>query len=306
MASIKTILFPTDFSECAEQALDQALVLANELDAQLHLLHVIVLHASDPYNPAFHFRDLGDIEARLEQIASTEMSKTLGARGSRLEIVQAHERGVAAGSVILDYAQKHAVDLIIMGTHGRRGLRRFALGSVTEEVMRVADCPVLTIRQREQARSFGEVSRVLVPVDYSENSMAALMQAKRLVDRFGGQLDLVHVIEGRHIAGFYSAIGEQSVHHPEKLHSMAGAKLRSSTAEVLGGATPCAHHTAIGRSVAEILRIAEQVGSDLIVMGSQGGDDVDHRFFGSTAEGIVRRSEVPVLIVKPTPTESRV
>lgn len=137
------ILLPTDFSDTAAHALDYARDLAARYRASVHLLHVV----SDPRAqdwageveglvvPDLLGKWKGDAERRLGAI-------TLG----DVETVRAIRVGHAFVE-ILHYATQNAIDLIVMGTHGRGPVRHLLLGSVAEKVVRKAPCPVLTVRQ---------------------------------------------------------------------------------------------------------------------------------------------------------------
>jgi nucleotide-binding universal stress UspA family protein len=141
------ILVPTDFSETADEALAYAKNLATILGASLHLVHVF----TDPYAVAAAAPDVyAAIPADARERALAEVRERL------LERLDANEearfrgsRGVVRGLVaprIVEYARNEDIDLIIMGTHGRRGVAHLLLGSVAEHVVRIADCPVLTVR----------------------------------------------------------------------------------------------------------------------------------------------------------------
>ena len=107
-----------------------------------------------------------------------------------------------APDCILSYAEKHNADLIVMGTHGRRGYDRVVLGSVTNRVMRRASCPVLAICKPQQESSTKEhegtshhLRRILFCTDFSENSERALSYAISATDEYGAALTLLHVLE---------------------------------------------------------------------------------------------------------------
>jgi nucleotide-binding universal stress UspA family protein len=138
----KTLLVATDFSECAEQALDYAVALAGKLDAKIHLLNVIGI-------PSMGIPEVGVavtntlIESTV-RTHHTELDKLAARRASaNIEVVL---RTGDARDVIVDLARELGADLIVMGTHGRRGVRRALIGSIAESVVRTAPCPVLTIR----------------------------------------------------------------------------------------------------------------------------------------------------------------
>jgi nucleotide-binding universal stress UspA family protein len=107
----------------------------------------------------------------------------------------------------LHYAKDNDVDLIVMGTHGRRGLGHLSLGSVAEEVVRMAPCSVLTIREREEPMPPEAAKQLLVPVDFSEFSKRALASAKKVAAAYHARLQLLHVIEEVINPALYRAVG---------------------------------------------------------------------------------------------------
>ncbi len=142
----KTILVPTDFSENAEHALDYAVALAAKLDAKLHLLNVIGMQMiGAEYGIAVTQSMVEDI-MRGNQSA---LDKLVASRTAKAAFGPAQLEVGDARSVIEATAQKIHADLIVMGTHGRRGLTRLLLGSVAESVVRTAPCPVLLVRAPE-------------------------------------------------------------------------------------------------------------------------------------------------------------
>lgn len=139
------ILYPTDGSEGAEAALEPAIDHACQYDASLHVLYVV--EETAPAMEAGAPDVLDALERRGEEVIEDVRTRALEAD---VESVQAT---VAAGSPyrqIQRYVEDADIDLIVMGTHGRRGIDRYLLGSVAEKVVRTADCPVLTIRPGEQ------------------------------------------------------------------------------------------------------------------------------------------------------------
>ncbi|WP_411964726.1 universal stress protein [Haloferax sp. YSMS24] len=141
----ETILVPVDGSAPSELAVEQATNLAKTLGATVHVLYVVderVLHATQ--------LDAGGLvrayEEEGEKIVSEEAEV---AQAADVDVVTAVEHG-SPHRAILRYADEHDVDLIVMGTHGRRGLERYLIGSVTERVLRMTDVPILTIRGKHE------------------------------------------------------------------------------------------------------------------------------------------------------------
>jgi len=140
----KHILVPTDLSEGAEEALDYACELAAQFGATIHLLNVISI-------PALGVPELGVAMASsvidsLIQDNKTALDALAQRKCAKATIGQQLLRTGDARDVIINAAKELGVDLIVMGTHGRRGVSRALLGSVTETVVRSAPCPVLTVR----------------------------------------------------------------------------------------------------------------------------------------------------------------
>ncbi len=136
---IKKILFPTDFSRCANQALAHAVFLAEKYDAEIHVLHVITLFEDQPNIVSDEISETEEMIRKLEDIAEKQLNKVVDSKGSDdMNIITATKKGISAAPTILEYASENNIDLIVMGTHGRRGLGHLLLGSVAEEVVRVA------------------------------------------------------------------------------------------------------------------------------------------------------------------------
>ena len=122
---IDKILMPTDFSKCSNAALSYAIFLARRYQAELHFLHVVVLHAGiEEQEPVFTFPDMGEVLKRFEDVAETEMGRLLEQHSTEtLKVVERRVRAVSAASAIVDYATEEEIDVVVIGTHGRRGLR---------------------------------------------------------------------------------------------------------------------------------------------------------------------------------------
>ena len=142
---IQKILVPVDFSESSEHALDYAVELADKLGASIHVLSVIGI-------PSYGVPELGvGITATMmdNMIADNQAALDALARPRKLDSKNMIIRAGDARDVILQTAEELGADLIVMGTHGRRGISRALLGSVAEMVVRTAPVPVLTVRGRK-------------------------------------------------------------------------------------------------------------------------------------------------------------
>jgi universal stress protein A len=155
MIKLKSILFPTDFSPAGDAARDYAIALARQFDAELHLLHVMEdLSARLPEFgmglafPAF----VADSNERLkdyEQQAIAQLSAITPDGEAQLRRAVIAVKEGRTFEQVTEYAKSHAIDLIVMGTHGRSGLAHVLLGSVAERVLQHAPCPVLTVRPKD-------------------------------------------------------------------------------------------------------------------------------------------------------------
>jgi len=140
----ETILVPTDGSAGAEAALGEAVSLAGTFDATVHSLYVADTSAAQPETGYV------DIVESFERIGEETTAEAVeDAERAGVEAVGAVRVGLPHRT-ILDYAEEVDADLIVMGTHGRTGLERYLLGSVTEKVVRTADAPVLTVRLSDE------------------------------------------------------------------------------------------------------------------------------------------------------------
>lgn len=144
MLTLKRILVPTDFSECSDAAVQWSLELAREFDATLHLLHVVEDPGSSSAAAAGFPLPLGEI---LDQFQAEGRKRLLQAvpEEARARVIVACPVASPVAE-ILRYAQDEAIDLVVMGTHGRGFIAHALIGSVAERVVRRAPCPVLTVR----------------------------------------------------------------------------------------------------------------------------------------------------------------
>lgn len=299
MLNIDRILLPTDFSESSRQALPYAVALAEAHDAELHLLHANVLHASDPANPSHHFPEMESVTTELEERADTRMESIVEEHAPEpLTVVRDQRRGISAPPVILEYVDENEIDLVVMGTHGRRGLRHLMLGSVTEEVVRRASCPVLTAREQEEAAAVAGFGTILAPVDFSEHSELALQHAVGLAREFGADLQLLHVVEEITYPDFYypaPLTGEQMA---ATIKERVTERLEKALRRIEEAGIRASVHMVEDRPAAGIADFAEEKGADLVVVGTHGLTGVKRALLGSVAEGVIRRSVPPVLTVK--------
>jgi len=281
MLTARRILYPTDCSPCAEHAYAHAARLAVLFGAELHAFHLRLVDVEavpewQAFEPAVHADDL-----------------LPGAPPEGVGVVREIRTGDAVASGILAYVEEAAIDLVVMGTHGRSGIGRLLMGSVAEEVVRTAPCPVLTVPQRAAAAT---VTRVLAPVDFSDPARRALAYARALADLHGAALDVLHVAADPVVPVAYGPeAGMLFVAEPP---GRSRADLEAFVAAAPGPDVPLAVHTAAGTASSEIVRFAEEHATDLVVMSTHGLSGLDRFLLGSVTEKVVRRAPCPVFTVR--------
>jgi universal stress protein A len=151
MASIKKILVPTDFSDASRHALRYACALADTLDASVIILHAI----ENPYLPGGYmefYPPPADFDDRVERQGMQDLESLLSPEErERCHATCVLRHGRAAHEILEYLRDQQDVDLVVMATHGRGGVARLMMGSVTDRVVRAAPCPVITIRAPETA-----------------------------------------------------------------------------------------------------------------------------------------------------------
>jgi nucleotide-binding universal stress UspA family protein len=304
MIDIRRILCPTDFSEASRHALDHAAALARWYEASVHVLYVHPIVVVPTYGPGVPLlpgallspQDRQAVEQNLLDWVQQEI-------GTGIHVECDVREGETANEIVQTVSER-AADLVVLGTHGRAGLERFAMGSVAEKVLRKATCPVMTVPPR-----VGDVvpvpsslfRRVLCAIDFSDSSMRALEYAVSLAQEAGGQLTLMHVVEL-----LPEDVGLESSWATQRTVADYVAAARTSGQARLEAAVPdaarqyCEVETVLGsgKPYREILREAAARQSDLLVLGVHGRNPFDLLVFGSTAQQVVRRADCPVLTVR--------
>jgi nucleotide-binding universal stress UspA family protein len=205
---------------------------------------------------------------------------------------------------ILNAADVLSSDFIVIGTHGRSGFERMILGSVTEKVVRRAKCPVLTVPGPEAGASTAPAAlfkRIVCAVDFSDCSIRGLNYALSLAQQADAELTVVHVIEmpSDDPLGVPAFIGDKTL---EQYVTEATQERRQRLERLIPDAAraACSIQTLIatGKPYREILRLAAEQTSDLIVIGLHGRGPVDLLFFGSTAQQVIRAAGCPVLTLR--------
>lgn len=274
------ILFATDFSPCSEAALPYARAIAERYGSTIHLVHV---YSAEPL--------VGPLGVPIEDVeiertaAQTRMDRfcECEALHHTLHTVTL-EKGVVS-EVISQLVGDLGIDLIVLGTHGRRGVRHFVLGSVAEQIFRHATCPVMTVGPEvHNGLSAGKIRAILYATDFSSGSRHAFAYALSLAKSAKAKLILLHAIENELLISF----GDQafSIVKSRLGQLMPEDGVDYSVVAECGAATDM------------ILKTAKDVGADLIVMGARKGAAASAHSPWATAHRVVCYAACPVLTVR--------
>jgi nucleotide-binding universal stress UspA family protein len=284
---IGTVLVPLDGSGLAEAALPLARLIATRLGTPIHLLLVLE-----------HER-LEEARQRAEQYLH-DAARHAGIDGLiRVRTGQPAEE-------ILDEIERLPAPLVVMTTHGRSGLARWAFGSVADRVVRGAESPVLLLRSGHtpEAEALADVRAILVPLDGSPVAEGALAIARVLAQHFSAELHLVRVAE---TARLFTVMGSAGAPLSEEvvtqmisdLEGVARQYLDSIAGSSHGGEAAARVAVLDGMPTVALLNYAAAHGIDLIVMGTHGRGGVNRLVLGSVAERMLRQSNLPILVVPP-------
>lgn len=292
MLSVRSILFPTDGSACAEFAHAHADFLADQFDAELHIVHVV----EDQMSTLKDLKQLVDIDQSdiLEQLRlpipeAVQESSDGGVHRETLT-------NPSAAEGVLGYAADHDVDLIVMGTRGRRGVDRLLMGSVAEEVVRLSDCPTLTVCRQRQGKPNRDINQILVPMGLSAHTDMLFRHACAIAATYDAKLDLVHVIETAALPSIYqveAASTDYKAVEKRVRNALDEYVERAATDGVAATAT-----VQRGYPAAVILDRMEDEPIDLVTIATHGRTGLKRLLMGSVAEKVVRMAPCPVFTVK--------
>jgi nucleotide-binding universal stress UspA family protein len=295
---IRRILCPVDFSEFSRRALDHAAALSGWYAAELTVVHV------SPLMPTVFGLEPAPSEALLapfdREAVGRELATFVGETAKGRPTPQLRVLAGPTVGTILSLAAESATDLVVLGTHGRSGFERFMLGSVTEKVVRKASCPVLTVpRRAEGAPERAPFGRILCGVDFAEASRRAVDYGLSLAQEAKARVTLLHVVEWLPDESFSKYPQFDVDHFRRTLLTDARVKLEQLVPE--DARNWCEPDTKLvcGKPYQEILRVASEERSDLIVLGVHGRGAIDRMLFGSTTQAIVRQAACPVLTIRP-------
>lgn len=295
----KHILVATDFSTASERATECALAIARRYRSQVTLVHALPSEPREPVpmdSPRELDRQRSEAEGKMKKLA--EATAQIGL-SHRLRIKRGRVWDVLASLIKLE-----DIDLVVLGTHGRGGLKKVALGSVAEEVLRQAECPVLTVGPKVADAASANFRRILFATDFGSGSSKAFSYALSLAEAEVAKLVLVHMVPPipAFVVGYASAVctpGDlaewQAMAKQEGLK-----KLKELVPPGTKLAVPPEYVVGTDFLPEGILNAAAQHGVDLIVMGANRVDSariVSHIPWADTHH-VICEARCPVLTVR--------
>ena len=280
-ALIKRVLFTTDFSAASLQALPFARRIARQFHSKLYAVHIVP--PEDYTTGATSIDEAAEIACSEARFKLKAMAESDALKGIRAEISVGHG-DIWVG--VNDFIDKSKIDLMVMGTNGRSGIKKFLLGSIAEEAMRASPCPVVTVGPEIQVSDREDFRQILCASDFSEESLNAMRHAISWSRQFDSHLTVVHALEGLPESPYLDA-------------QMARVRLAELARQFSAG-PDCQFVVTMGSAAHVILEAAENIKSDLIVIGARGAGSVPRivSHFGSVAHKIVCRAPCPVLTVR--------
>lgn len=302
----RRILVPVDGSPFSEQALPHALGIARRGPVELHLFLVnhlpLGLDGGWLPQPDLYLRSMFESE----EAYLHDLQRRLAAAGAS-NVTLHHDTGDPV-ELVSHQAGELEIDLIVMSTHGRGGFQRAYLGSVADGVVRRATAPVLLVRPEEDGRERPltpvEVRRVLVALDGSAVAEGALSAALEVAAAENAQCTVMQVVVPPVFISSYvpdtSRITKEDLDAASAQAQQYLAKLEKKVPDVDGSRVVVHQQPAVA-----ILKEADEIGADMIAVGTRGLGRIARLFIGSVADKVVRGADVPVLVVPGKPRRAK-
>ncbi len=274
---MKKILVPTDFSECAEHAVEVAASIARKTDARLYILHVMNIPVYDRNDSFQSYSDAAEgifwmklVKKRFKELFSKPFMKNVNA----IEVLQFD--GVY--DTIAQQANEHGIDLIVMGSHGDSGAHEVFIGSNTEKVVRLADCPVLTVKHRHEEF---DIKNVVFASNFLGEAKENFERLFSFIKLFDANIHLLKVITPDHF--------ESTAYTEDLMQEFIDEwKLTNYTTHIYNERT--IH--------AGIHAVADRLNADMIAMETHGRTGFSRFVYGSHTESVVNHADIPVLSVR--------
>ncbi|MGB8062696.1 MAG: universal stress protein [Candidatus Sulfotelmatobacter sp.] len=299
--SVKNVLFATDFSVSSEAALPYAAAICRHFGSTLHIVHVLSDASLLLVTGGVDYVSMGTIY----EDAHTEAKEKLDEIASRLEGIpqRSYVRHGQVWRSLNGIIEDNQVDMIVVGTHGRTGLGKLLLGSVAEDILRHAPCPVLTVGPKVSGRAklpeFPrkghnlaplelELQQIVLATDFTPSAPHIAQRAVKLAEEFRARLTLLHVIEDYTRLGSRPGPMEEGVRRLQALIP-ADAALQYPPETVLEFGSPAER----------ILKVAAEREADMIVLGARSAADIGSTHLPwSSAHHVIAQAHCPVLTIR--------
>lgn len=322
----KKILCAIDFSDFTKITLSYGIALAKEFGSQLNLCHIV----SNPMTQFTYSQSYIDFE----KIQTYEEEQIISAQTRLEELIKDYDIPydiiVKSGHVADDIgriALENNIDMVIAATHGRSGIKRFLIGSVTDRLMKTLHCPLLVLHSRKshfvsQVDHHIHLKKILVGCDFSNDSELAFKYGLSLAQDFQAELHLAHVLKspepihtgtvdammyqtGDHISWnlsnyhekIESPITDEQAQRSKFLSHLERKLLDMIPEECRNWCTPIVVLLE-GEPYQELIKYSEHKNVDLIVLGIRGHSLLERFLIGSTTDRVIRRATSSVLAVR--------
>lgn len=279
---IKRILIPYDFSETAALSLEHAVFMAKLLKADIYLLHILEsVSFTSAFGAAF-----GNVDKKLESESNTKLDEI----GKQIHM----NNGITVKSItevgriyrkIVDVAKRENIDIIIMGTHGVSGYKKFNVGTNTSKVVEEAACPVISVQTHSKKIGF---KKIVLPIDNSPQSRQKVSYALAVARSYGSHICIAGLIDfsnednKRMFKLKVDQVGEWLLQH--------GVSVEKKFVE--------------GDNLAKMtMQTAEELDADLIVIMTEQEPSITGFFLGTYATQVVNHSKIPVMAVHPSESD---
>jgi nucleotide-binding universal stress UspA family protein len=298
---IKSILVATDFSPASEKPLRHALAIARHYGAKFYLMHVVSSLGFKLVGP-----DAATAAADLAWRDARQVEDKLVSSGDLTGL--SHEVIVCEGDIWIELERvinQQRIDMVVVGTHSRKGLAKLVLGSVAEQIFRHASCLVLTIGPHSPADADMEASKTSRPLlfatDFGEGSRRALAYAISFASQRGTKLVLLHVLPpGPKVEGNRWCTPGDVAQMQKDEQSATRGRLKELVEHAAATGVEATFMAEFGEPAESILRAAEVLHAEAIIMGLKRRPlaDMASHLPWSTAYEVVCRAGCPVLTVR--------
>lgn len=298
MDKLDHFLIPLDGSTMAEAALPVAVGLAQPLGAQVTLLHVRENAAPRTIHGEPHLQDVPSAEDYLAGLASRWKESY-----PRIDWHVHPNRQADVAQSVNDHAAELGVDVVVLTSHGRSGLRDFLVGSIAQQVVRGGKTPTLIVRPTADASEPYAVRTILVPLDGSPESESSLDYARQISGATGARLVLASVVPTVGTASGDLAVSASFSPNAtaavlDLAHRDVGNYLEGKAEEVRATGPEVLTNLSRGRTAMRLAAVADEQKADLVILATHGKSGLNGALSGSIAPRLLADLRQPVLLVR--------